>query len=176
MRPYGAAAAAPFMLGSMAPPDTYSWLWVAFVSMLPVVELRGAIPLGLGLGLSPLAALTAALLGNLIVVPLLLWLVPGVVAWLERYPVFKRGWDRLEARVRLKSEDTVQRYGALGLLLFVAVPLPGSGAWTGVLVAVVLGLKKRFAGPAIALGVLLAGVLVTLAATGALKGLEWMAR
>ena len=164
------------MLEAMTLSEVSAWLWVAFVSMLPVVELRGAIPLGLGLGLSPLASLSAALLGNLLIVPLLLWLMPAAVAGLERFPAFKRWWDRLEARVRLKSEDTVQRFGALGLLLFVAVPLPGSGAWTGALIAVVLGLKKRFAGPAIALGVLLAGVLVTLAATGVLKGLEWMAR
>jgi len=151
-------------------------LFIFFISMLPVVELRGAIPLGLGLGLSPLAALAVALSGNLLVVPLLLWLVPLVVAWLERYPWFKKFWDRLEARTRLKSEDTIQRYGALGLLLFVAIPLPGSGAWTGALIAVVLGLKKRYAAPAIALGVVLAAVLVTLASTGVLKGLEWMAR
>lgn len=164
------------MLEAVTHSEISSWLWVAFVAMLPVVELRGAIPLGMGLGLSPLAALAAALLGNLVVVPILLWLVPGVVGWLERFPGFKRWWDRLEARVRLKSEETVQRFGALGLMLFVAVPLPGSGAWTGALIAVVLGLKKRYAGPAIALGVLLAGVLVTLASTGVLKGLEWLAR
>ncbi len=69
----------------------------------------------------------------------------------------------------------MQRYGALGLLLFVAVPLPGSGAWTGSLIAVVLGLKKRYAWPAISLGVVIAGVLVTLASAGVLKGLEWLA-
>ena len=153
-----------------------AWFWVFLVSMLPVVELRGAIPLGIGLGLSPWVAALAALLGNLLIVPLLLWLVPALVAWLERYPWFARAWNRLEARLRLKGEEAVQRYGALGLLLFVAIPLPGSGAWTGALIAVVLGLKKRYAGPAIALGVLLAAVLVTLASTGVLKGLEWMAR
>jgi len=153
-----------------------SWFWVFLVSMLPVVELRGAIPLGIKLGLSPVSAALAALLGNLLIVPLLLWLVPLVVAWLERYPWFKKFWDRLEARTRLKSEDTIQRYGALGLLLFVAIPLPGSGAWTGSLIAVILGLKKRYAWPAISLGVVIADVLVTLAAAGVLKGLEWMAR
>ncbi len=150
-------------------------LYVAFVSTLPVVELRGAIPLGIGLGLSPPAAALAALAGNLLIVPLLLWLVPAAVAWLERYPWFARAWRRLEARLRLKGEDAVQRYGALGLLLFVAVPLPGSGAWTGSLIAVVLGLKKRYAWPAISLGVVIAGVLVTLASAGVLKGLEWLA-
>ncbi len=153
-----------------------TWLWVFLVSMLPVVELRGAIPLGISLGLSPASAALAALVGNLLIVPLLLWLVPAVVDWLVRFPWFKNAWERLEAKLRLKGEDAVQRYGALGLLLFVAVPLPGSGAWTGALIAVVLGLKKRYAAPAIALGVLVAAVLVTLAATGVLKGLEWMAR
>ncbi|WP_457629116.1 COG2426 family protein [Oceanithermus sp.] len=163
-------------MASVTSAEVYAWFWVTFVSMLPVVELRGAIPLGLGLGLSPLAAFSAALVGNLLIVPLLLWLVPALVAWLEHYPWFKKPWDRLEARLRLKGEDAVQRYGALGLLLFVAVPLPGSGAWTGSLIAVVLGLKKRYAWSAISLGVVIAGVLVTLAATGVLKGLEWMAR
>ncbi|WP_457637700.1 COG2426 family protein [Oceanithermus sp.] len=152
-----------------------AWFWVFFVSMLPVVELRGAVPLGIGLGLPPWAAALAALLGNLLIVPFLLWLVPGIVDWFSRYQWFAKAWDRLEARLRLKGEDAIQRYGALGLLLFVAIPLPGSGAWTGSLIAVVLGLKKRYAAPAIALGVLAADVLVTLAATGVLKGLEWIA-
>jgi len=144
--------------------------------MLPVIELRGAIPLGISLGLSPLSAALAALAGNLLIIPLLLWLVPVLVDWMVRFPWFKTAWERLEAKLRLKGEDAVQRYGALGLLLFVAIPLPGSGAWTGALIAVVLGLKKRYAAPAIALGVIVAAVLVTLASTGVLKGLEWMAR
>jgi len=152
-----------------------SWFWVFLVSMLPVVELRGAIPLGIKLGLSPVSAALAALLGNLLIVPLLLWLVPAVVGWLVRFSWFKNAWERLEARLRLKGEDAVQRYGALGLLLFVAIPLPGSGAWTGALIAVVLGLKKRYSWLAISLGVVIADVLVTLAATGVLKGLEWIA-
>jgi len=159
----------------MSPSAISAWFWVFLVSMLPLVELRGAIPLGIGLGLSPWAAALAALAGNLLIVPILLWLVPLVVNWFSRYPWFAKPWNRLEARLRLKGEDTVQRYGAIGLLLFVAVPLPGSGAWTGSLIAVVLGLKKRYAWPAISLGVLIADILVTLAAAGVLKGLEWLA-
>ncbi|KGQ22349.1 COG2426 family protein [Thermus filiformis] len=147
-------------------------LWVALVSMAPVVELRGGIPLGIGLGLSPLEAVFWATLGNLLVVPLLLWLLPRVVEELSRWPRFRRAWEALERRVRLKGEEQVQRLGALGLFLFVAVPLPGTGAWSGSVLAVVLGVRKRYALPAIALGVVAAGVLVGLASAGVVAGLK----
>jgi len=151
-------------------------LYVFLMAMAPVVELRGAIPLGLGLGLSPAGALFWALAGNLLVVPALLTLLPWAVAKMERWPRVRRLWEGLEARVRLKGEDKVQRYGALGLFLFVAVPLPGTGAWTGSVLAAVLGVKKRYALPAIAAGVVVAGVAVLLATTGAIRGLSFLVR
>ena len=149
-------------------------LYVLLTAMAPVVELRGAIPLGVALGLSPWEAFFWAVLGNLLVVPLLLYLLPGVIRLLERVPVLARFWRWLEARVRLKGEDKVQRYGAVGLFLFVAVPLPGTGAWTGSILAVVLGVEPRYALPAIAAGVVVAGVLVTLASAGVLEGLRFL--
>ena len=151
-------------------------LYVFFMAMTPVVELRGAIPLGVALGLSVWEAFFWAVLGNLLVVPLLLTLLPIFIQWLERVPLFKKLWNALEARVRLKGEDQVQRYGALGLYLFVAVPLPGTGAWTGSVLAVVLGVKKRYALPAITAGVITAGVLVALASAGVLQGLRFLVR
>lgn len=153
-----------------------TWLYVLLTAMAPVVELRGAIPLGVGLGMPPGAALVWALAGNLLVVPVLLTLLPWAVERLTRWPAAARLWDRLEARVRLKGEEKVQRYGALGLFLFVALPLPGTGAWTGSVLAVVLGVKKRYALPAIAAGVVAAGVLVYLATTGVLRGLAFLVR
>ena len=150
-------------------------LYVFLTAMAPVVELRGAIPLGVALGLPVWEAFLWAVLGNLLVVPLLLAVLPWLIALMERFPLFARLWEAVESRVRLRGEDKVQRYGALGLFLFVAVPLPGTGAWTGSVLAVVLGVRKRYALPAIAAGVLTAGVLVALASAGVIKGVSFLA-
>ncbi len=153
-----------------------SGLYVFLTAMAPVVELRGAIPLGVALGLSVWEAFLLSVLGNLLVVPPLLYGLPKAVALATRVPPLRRLWEGLEARVRLRGEEKVQRYGALGLFLFVALPLPGSGAWTGSVLAVVLGIQKRYAFPAIAAGVLVAGVLVALASAGVLEGLRFLVR
>ncbi|WP_243029356.1 COG2426 family protein [Thermus altitudinis] len=152
------------------PPELY----VVLVAALPVVELRGAIPLGVALGLSPGEAFFLALLGNLLVAPVALLLLPWAVDLVTRLPLPARVWAALEARVRLKGEEQVQRLGALGLFLFVAVPLPGTGAWSGAVLAVVLGLKRRYALLAISLGVLAAGLIVLLLTGGAVAGLNYL--
>lgn len=149
-------------------------LYVILVAALPVVELRGAIPLGVALGLGPGKAFLLSLLGNLLVAPLALALLPWGVGVLTRFPLLARGWEALEARVRLKGEEQVQRLGALGLFLFVAVPLPGTGAWSGAVLAVVLGLRRRYALLAISLGVLAAGAIVLLLTGGAVAGLNYL--
>ena len=87
---------------------------------------------------------------------------------------FARAWRALEVRVRLKGEAQVQRLGALGLFLFVAVPLPGTGAWSGAVLAVVLGVRRRYAFPALALGVVAAGLLVLLLTGGTVYGLNYL--
>ncbi len=148
-------------------------LWVLLVATLPGVELRGAIPLGVALGMPLWQAFFLSLLGNLLLVPLLLALLPWGVRLLTRLPWGARLWASLEARVRLKGEAHVQRLGALGLFLFVAVPLPGSGAWSGAVLATVLGLKRSYALWAIGLGVVAAGVLVLLLTGGVVLGLNW---
>ncbi|TFU18133.1 COG2426 family protein [Thermus tengchongensis] len=149
-------------------------LYVILVAALPVVELRGAIPLGVALGLAPGKAFLLALLGNLLVAPLALILLPWAVALATRVPLLARAWEALEARVRLRGEEQVQRLGALGLFLFVAVPLPGTGAWSGAVLAVVLGLKRRYALLAISFGVLAAGLIVLLLTGGAVAGLNYL--
>ncbi|WP_337844551.1 small multi-drug export protein [Thermus sp.] len=149
-------------------------LYVVLVAALPLVELRGAIPLGVALGFSLWEAFFLALLGNLLVTPLALFLLPYGVALFARFAWFARLWQALEARVRLRGEEQVQRLGALGLFLFVAVPLPGTGAWSGAVLAVVLGLRRRYALPAISLGVVAAGVLVLLLTGGAVAGLNYL--
>ena len=130
------------------------------MAMLPVVELRGAIPLGVAAGLHPLAAMGTAILGNLFPVPFILLLLRYVFRWLRHFTRLGALIDRLERRAHLKGRK-VRKYRTLGLVLLVAIPLPGTGAWTGALVADVLDIRMRTALPAITLGVVIAGVVVT---------------
>lgn len=135
------------------------------IAAIPVVELRGAIPAGAAAGLSPWAACAAAVIGNLLPVPFIVLSVRQIFDRLRKHPFFAPKIDALERRAHLKGR-LVWKYRLLGLTLFVAVPLPGTGAWTGALVAAFLHIRLRHALPAIALGVLVAGVLVTLMTIG----------
>ena len=132
------------------------------ISMVPVVELRGGLPYGIVSGLSlPLAA-AAAILGNLLPVPFIIIFIERVFDWLRRNcPKLNTLITGLEKRAEEKQE-TVDKYGALGLVLLVAIPLPGTGAWTGSLVAALMRMKLKKAVPCIVLGVLIAAVLMTL--------------
>jgi uncharacterized membrane protein len=137
-------------------------LWVILTAMTPISELRGAIPLALfELGMSPVQAYIYSVIGNMLpVTPLLLFLEP-VSNWLRRYRSFDRFFDWLFARTR-RYNDRMEKYGALGLASFVAIPLPMTGAWTGCAVAFVFGIRFKYAFPTILAGVLVAGVIVTL--------------
>ena len=135
------------------------------VGMTPVLELRGAIPLGVAAGLPPLTACAAAILGNIVPVPFIMLLVRRVFRWLRKTAFLGPKIDWLERRAHLKGR-LVRRYRLPGLLPLVAVPLPGTGAWTGALVATLLDIRLRHAFPAIAAGVVIAGVLITLLTVG----------
>lgn len=135
------------------------------IAAVPVVELRGAIPAGAAAGLEPWLACGAAVVGNLLPVPFIILLVRQVFDLLRKHPFFAPKIDALERRAHLKGR-LVRKYRLLGLTLFVAIPLPGTGAWTGALVAAFLNIRLRNALPAITLGVLIAGGLVTLMTMG----------
>ena len=135
------------------------------IAAVPVVELRGAIPAGTAAGLEPWLACGASVVGNLLPVPFIILLVRQVFDLLRKHPFFAPKIDALERRVHLKGR-LVRKYRLLGLTLFVAIPLPGTGAWTGALVAAFLNIRLRNALPAITLGVLIAGGLVTLMTMG----------
>jgi len=136
------------------------------LAMLPISELRGAIPYGITIGgMSWQKTFAIAVAGNALPVVPILYLIGPVSDWLRRFPVFDRFFTWIFARTRRKGE-MIQRLEAVGLMLFVAVPLPVTGAWTGSLAAFLFGLRKPLAIPAILLGVLLAGVIVTLATQG----------
>lgn len=136
-----------------------------FTSMVPVLELRGAIPVGVAGGLPVWAAMLIAIVGNLVPIPILIVFTRKVFDWLKNKGVIGSLVDKLEAKAHAKSE-IVQKYEWWGLCILVAIPLPGTGAWTGALVAAVLGMRLKKAMPAIIVGVLIAGMIVTMLTYG----------
>lgn len=150
--------------------DLMTWLtesllgkltFTTLVSMVPVIELRGGIPFGVALGLAHWQAFLAAMVGNLIPVPFIVTYIQRILLWMRRHlPALDKLVDRLERKAHLKGRK-VTKYKYLGLMILVAIPLPGTGGWTGALVAAFLDMPLRRALPAIALGVLIAGFLVT---------------
>lgn len=131
------------------------------VSMVPVIELRGAIPIGVARGLPFWAAVLVSVIGNLVPVPFIIIFIKKIFAFMrEKMPKLNGLVTRLENKANSKSE-TVQKYAFWGLFIFVAVPLPGTGAWTGALIAAMLEMPLKKAFPSIMLGVLSAGAIVT---------------
>ena len=139
------------------------FVFTVLVSMIPIVELRGGIPFGVAtLGLPYGAAFTAAIIGNMIPVPFIVVYIRRVFLWMRRrLPWLNNLVDKLEKKAHLKGQK-VTKYKYLGLMIFVAIPLPGTGAWTGALVAAFLDMPLRKALPSIFAGVLLAGCIMSL--------------
>ena len=134
-------------------------------AMVPVIELRGAIPVGIAAGLPPAVACAAAILGNLLPVPFIMLLARRVFNWLRDTRLFGPKIVWLERRAHLKGR-IVRKYRLLGLVVLVAIPLPGTGAWTGALVASLLDIRLRTALPAILLGLVIAGGITTAVTLG----------
>lgn len=147
-----------------------SQLVTFFIAMLPVAELRGAIPVGLGVyGLSPLSAFIWSVLGNLVPVIFLLWLLEPCSKYLSHhFYFFNRFFAWLFERTRRKYNHRFEIWGALALIAFVAIPLPVTGGWTGAAAAFVFGIPFKKALPLISLGIIIAGLIVTLISLGAL--------
>ena len=133
----------------------------ALVSMVPVLELRFGIPWGVALGLTHLQAFLAAVVGNMVPIPFIVVYIRRIFKWMRKnLPRLDRLVDKLEAKAHLKGRK-VTKYKYLGLAIFVAIPLPGTGAWTGGLIAAFLDMRLRKALPSIFAGVLVAGFLIT---------------
>ena len=133
------------------------------VAMMPVLELRGAIPVGIAAGLSPAAACVTAILGNLVPVPFIMLLIRKIFDWLRDTKFFGPKIEWQEQRAHLKGR-VVRKYRLPGLIILVGIPLPGTGAWTGALVAALLDIRLRHVIPAIFIGLLIAAT-ITLAVT-----------
>lgn len=142
------------------------FLSTMLMAMVPVIELRGAIPFGVAAGISVKQALIFAIIGNLIPIPFILLFLRKVFLWMRKIsPGFENIVEKLESRAKSKK-GIVDKYEIIGLIILVAIPLPGTGAWTGALVATVLDIRMRRTLPAITVGVIIAGTLVSVITYG----------
>lgn len=137
------------------------------LAMVPVMELRGAIPIGVAAGLDVREAMLASIVGNMIPVPFIILFVQKVFAWMRTK---SQRLDNLVGRFERKAarqSEVVKKYEWFGLVILVAIPLPGTGAWTGALVAAMLDMRLKRAFPAVLIGVIIAGFIVSYITYGA---------
>ncbi len=141
-------------------------LMTFLMAMVPVIELRGAIPYGVLQGLSIGEALAVSIAGNLAPIPVLIVFTRRVFEWLKgKSAHLNRLVLKLEAKAESKKE-TVEKWEFLGLVILVAIPLPGTGAWTGALVAAMMDMRLKRAFPAVVIGVIIAGIIVSVVTFG----------
>ena len=133
---------------------------VFLISMIPILELRGALLVaGPILGVPVSTAIPLCIIGNIIPVPFILLLITPIFRWMKGTKILKPMVDRLETKAMSKS-DKIEKYEFWGLVLFVGIPLPGTGAWTGSLIAALLGIKFKKAFPAVIIGICMATVIM----------------
>lgn len=137
-----------------------------FLSMVPVIELRGAIPAAVAAGIDVWVAVAVSVVGNMLPVPFIIIFIRKIFEWLRRK---SKGLNRMVCALEVKADKhkkTVERYKFWGLCILVAIPLPGTGAWTGALVAAMMEMRLKDAVPAILLGVIAAGIIVAMLTLG----------
>ena len=135
------------------------------ISMIPLIELRGAVPLGIAAGLPWWEVLPLCYLGNLLPIPFVILFAERLLDWFSRLPLFRKPANWYRKKLNGKKAK-VTRYARLGLFLFVAVPIPGTGAWSGAAIAALLKMPPLRAFFSIACGVVTAGLIMALASTG----------
>lgn len=143
---------------------------VFVISMVPILELRGGLLAASLLNIPIVRAIWYCVIGNIIPVPFILLLITPIFNRLKKTRLFRPMVEKLETRALGKSEQ-IERYEFWGLALFVGVPLPGTGAWTGALIASLLGIRFRKAFPAIILGIFIATIIMSIVSYGLLGAL-----
>lgn len=133
---------------------------VFIISMTPILELRGGLIAASAFGIEMWKAIAICVIGNIIPVPFILLLITPIFNWLKRKEMFRPFVEKMENRA-MGKKDSIEKYEFWGLMLFVGIPLPGTGAWTGALIASMLGMKLKKAFPAIVAGICLATVIMT---------------
>lgn len=137
-------------------------------AMMPILEIRGAIPVGVASGLDPWLAFAVGFVGNMLPIPILILLTRKIIEWLKKHNMLVKLTAWLENKGS-KGAQKVQKYSFWGLFILVAIPLPGTGAWTGALVASLLDMRLKRALPSIAMGVAVAGLIVLLVTYGVIS-------
>ncbi len=153
----------------------YPYIYLLLITFLPYIELRGSIPVGIGLDMDPLWVFTICTVANILIILPIFILLDFAFERIFRIPWIQEHVGNKVESVRRSAKRRVERYGLLGLAAFVAIPLPGTGAYTGCLAAYLLDMERRKSIVAIAGGVLVAGILVTMASLGvfsAIRALE----
>lgn len=145
------------------------YILIFIISLIPILELRGGLIAASLLDLPMWTSLLVCLIGNAIIIPFVLFLMDSIIKLLSHIKVFKRFFDWWTNKA-LKKKNVIEKYGYIGIMLFVAVPLPGSGAWTGCLLSVLLGLDKKKSFIAASIGLLIAAVIMLIFSYGILKG------
>lgn len=138
---------------------------VFIVSMVPLIELRGSVIVGTAFGLPWLNVLLLSIVGNLLPIPFILIFGEKLITWMKTVPLFSKLTHWYEARLMSKSE-TIQKYCFYGLWIFVGIPLPGTGAWSGSVIAALLNIPPKKAFAAVVCGVLTAGIIMTVGSRG----------
>ena len=145
---------------------------VFIISMIPILELRGGLLVaGPLLGVPLAKAIPLCIIGNIIPVPFILLLITPVFTWMKGTKLFKPMVEKLEARA-MSKKGQIEKYEFWGLAFFVGIPLPGTGAWTGALIAALLGMKFKKAFPAVIVGILMATAIMTIISYGLLGGVS----
>ena len=150
-----------------------SAITIFIISMTPVIELRGSIPYGAAVGLPAWETIILSIIGNMIVTPFVIVCIRGVLKWLKSTKLF-RGLAEWSERKVMKNKSRIQKYEFIGLALLVGIPLPGTGAWTGAMLAGLLGMRLKTALPAIFIGVIIAAIIVGGVSYGFIGALDFI--
>lgn len=141
---------------------------VFVISLMPILELRGGLLAASFLGLNPVRSYIISVVGNIIPVPFILWFVTSIIDFMRRRKHLSKIANWLDRKVE-KHRGQIEKFGFWGLILFVGIPLPGTGAWTGCLVAAVLEMNRKKAFLAAIIGILIASIIMMLVSFGFLK-------
>ena len=147
-----------------------SEILVFIISLMPILELRGGLIAAALLDLNPVTSYIISIIGNVLPVPFILWFINAILKWMRGSKHFKGIANWLDEKVQ-KHKNKIEKYGFWGLVLFVGIPLPGTGAWTGCLIAAVLEMDRKKSFLAALLGILMASVIMMLVSFGLLKAI-----
>ena len=158
------------MMGGLLSLSFGKQLIVFIISMLPILELRGGLIAASLLGLSPVESYLIAIVGNIIPVPFILLLINKILKSMEKskFKLFNGIHAFLHKKI-MKNKDSIEKYGFWGLVLFVGIPLPGTGAWTGSIIAAFLEMDRKKAFLAVLLGMIMASIIMMIISFGLIK-------